>query len=215
MEDRSLLGILCWRESDSIHAFNLPPVEVCDSSSVAIPLVESSQLDSTDSSVHGVQPRCKPDTRHFVSRRPTAVPEAPCSLGKVFVVCRYHAAVTTDSHVLAGVERKTSSQAKRSNFSSVVICTMGLAGVLHYTHVAFLGQRQKLLHSGWLPIEMHRQNDSRLRRYLFRRFSRVQIESEILDIRKPWLRTSMNYRVRCCEERKGSCQNLVVILDPD
>src|SRR5258708_7534805 len=106
MVDRGLLGTLSWRESDSFHAFEFPPVEVRYSSSNAIPLVETFQLDSADRSVHGVQPRSISHTGHFVSRRPPTVPETPCSAGKVFVVGRYHAAVASDSHVLARVERK-------------------------------------------------------------------------------------------------------------
>src|SRR6266700_1781851 len=212
MEDWGLPGILRWRESDSVHAFKFPPVEVRDSTSIVVPLVEFSELDSADRSVHGVQPRRKSHTGHFVSRRPTTVPEAPCSIGKLLVVGRYHATVTAHSHVLARVERKTSSQAKRSNLFPVVLCTVGLTGILHNAQTMFLCQCQELGHSGRLPIKMHRQNYPRLRRHLFRCFSGVQVESGILNVRKPRLCTSVNYRVRCCKERKGSRHNLVVIL---
>src|SRR3989442_4582444 len=103
-----LFRILFGRERDSFYAFEIPPVEAGNSPSKTVPLVEPSKLDPADRGVNSIQPRRISDTRHFAFRRPPAIAAGSSSIGKIFVVGRYHATVTADGHVLAIVERKKS-----------------------------------------------------------------------------------------------------------
>src|SRR5437899_12757057 len=79
-----LFRILFRRKRDSFYAFEFPPVEFGDSPSIAVPLVELSQLDPADSGANSIHPRCISDTGHFVFRRPPTISEGSRSIANVF-----------------------------------------------------------------------------------------------------------------------------------
>src|SRR6266487_6041107 len=195
----------------------MSPVKGRQASPRLIPGVQPSQLDPANRCVDTVESRSITDPAHVILAvlvSPT-IPYAPRSLRELGIVGGDHSTVSTNGHILRRIEREAPRLAYRADPFTSKLGTVSLASILDEFEACLAGDLEKLVHCGWMTVQVDGDKRTGLWTDLRPSLTRTQIYSRVFHICEDRLRACMEDGVGCRDEREGCCDHLAAVADAE